>query len=217
MNNEYIARLRDPFSAQDASTKKYTDTNDNLRVLKTGNTMTGSWYFDGTTRNVEFGCTNLGTEQYFRIYLGSEACKINTNNNNVDIFASNGLNFSVGTDLNIISINSSEIVFTNPLSMTNSKITNLSTPSSPTDAATKQYVDTRCMKNNIGYIPNLEANISLTGFVATLSHHSGPSFQAYGAFNNLKTDSSWSTTNPTGWLMIQCPTPVKIWKVALKA
>jgi len=101
--------------------------------------------------------------------------------------------------------------------MTNSKITNFSTPSSPTDAATKQYVDTKCMKNNIGYIPNLEANISLTGFVATLNHHSGPSFQAYGVFNNLKADSSWSTTNPTGWLMIQCPTPVKIWKEALKA
>jgi len=68
-NNKYIARVRDPFGAQDASTKKYTDTNDNLRVLKTGDTMTGSLYFDGTTRNVEFGCTNLGTEQYFRIYI----------------------------------------------------------------------------------------------------------------------------------------------------
>jgi len=69
------------------------------------------------------------------------------------------------------------------------------------------------MKNNIGYIPNLEANISLTGFVATSSHHS---FQAYGAFNNLKTDSSWSTMNPTGWLKIQCPISVRIWKEALK-
>jgi len=217
MNNKYIARLRDPSSAQDALTKNYTDNNDNLRVLKTGDIMTGSLYIDGTTRNVEFGCRNLGTEHYFRIYLGSEACKINTSNNEVNIFAANSLNFSVGTDLNSISINPSEIVFTNPLSMTNSKITNLSTPSDPTDAATKQYVDARCMKNNIGYIPNLEANISLTGFVATSSQHSGPSFQAYGAFNNLKADSSWNTTNPTGWLMIQCPTPVKIWKLALKA
>jgi len=31
MNNKYMARLRDQFSAKYASTKKYTDTNDNLR------------------------------------------------------------------------------------------------------------------------------------------------------------------------------------------
>jgi len=55
MNNKYIARLRDPFSAQYASTKTYTDTNDNLRVLKTGYTMTGSLYFDAITRNIELG------------------------------------------------------------------------------------------------------------------------------------------------------------------
>jgi len=101
--------------------------------------------------------------------------------------------------------------------MTNSKITNLATPSNPTDAATKQYVDMRCVKNNIGYIPNLEANNSLTGFNATSSNHAGPAFQAYGAFNNLKADSSWAITNTTGWLTIQCPNPVRIWKAALKA
>ena len=32
LNNRFIAGLRDPCSAQDAPTKKYTDTNDNLRV-----------------------------------------------------------------------------------------------------------------------------------------------------------------------------------------
>jgi len=109
MNIKYIARLRDLISAEEASTKKHTDTNDNLRALKTGDTMTGSKYFVGTTSNVEFGCTNLGTEQYFRIYLGSEACQINTNNNNLNIFAAYGLNFSVGTDLNIIVNNSPEM------------------------------------------------------------------------------------------------------------
>jgi len=64
MNNKYIARLRDQFSAQDASTKKYTDNNDNLQVLKTGDTMTGSLYFEAITRNIELGCTNLGNKQF---------------------------------------------------------------------------------------------------------------------------------------------------------
>jgi len=62
------------------------------------------------------------------------------------MFVSNGLNFSVGTDLNIIAINASEIAFTKPLPMTICKITNLATASNPTDAATKQYVDTKCVK-----------------------------------------------------------------------
>ena len=34
LNNKFVAGVRDPSSAQDASTKKYTDTNDNLRVKK---------------------------------------------------------------------------------------------------------------------------------------------------------------------------------------
>jgi len=41
MNSCFIANLHDPSSAQDASTKHYTDTADNLRVLKAGDTMSG--------------------------------------------------------------------------------------------------------------------------------------------------------------------------------
>ena len=145
MSNKFIAGLRDPFSAQDAATKNYTDNNDNLRVLKTGDTMTGN------------------------------------------------------------------------LSMTNSKITDLATLSELNDAATKQCVDAKCVKNNIGCIPNQESNNSMTGFIATSSDQMGPGFQPYGAFSNLKADYSWATTNTTGWLAIQCPNPVKLWKVALKA
>jgi len=39
MNSNYIANLHDPNNAQDAATKNYVDTNDNLRVLKGGDTM----------------------------------------------------------------------------------------------------------------------------------------------------------------------------------
>ena len=77
--------------------------------------------------------------------------------------------------------------------MTNSKITNLLTPTDPTDAATKQYVDTRCVKNNAAYIPILENKNSSTGFIASCSNQMGPGFPAYGAFNNLKPD--WATLN----------------------
>jgi hypothetical protein len=217
MSNKFIAGLRDPFSAQDAATKNYTDKNDNLRVLKSGDTMTGDLYFDAITRNVEIGCKNLGSAQYFRLYLGSEACKINSYNNDVSLFAANSLSVSVGANINILSINVAEVVLTKPLSMTNDKITNLATPTDPTDAVTKQYVDTKFVKNNVGYVPNLESNISLTGFIASCSDQMGPGFQAYEAFNNLKSDNSWATMNTAGWLQIQCPDQVRIWRVALKA
>jgi len=42
MNSNYIANLHDPNNAQDAVTKNYVDTNDNLRVLKAGDTMSGA-------------------------------------------------------------------------------------------------------------------------------------------------------------------------------
>ena len=93
----------------------------------------------------------------------------------------------------------------------------MATPTDPTDAATKQYVDTKFVKNNVGYIPNLESNNSLAGFIASSSDQMGPGFQAYEAFNNLKSDNSWAMMNTAGWLQIQCPTLVRIWKVALKA
>ena len=217
LNNRFVAGVRDPFSAQDASTKKYTDTNDNLRVKKAGDTMTGDLHFDAITRNIEIGSKNLGPGQYLRLYLGSEACKINSYNNDVSIFTENSLSVSVGANINSLAINASDVVLTKPLSMTNNPITNVASPTNQTDAATKQYVDTKFVKNNVGYIPNLDSNNSLTGFIASCSDQMGPGFQAYEAFNNLKSDNSWAMMNTAGWLQIQCPDQVRIWKVALKA
>jgi hypothetical protein len=44
MNNNYIANLRHPNTAQDAATKNYVDQ----RVLKTGDSMTGTLNMNGT-------------------------------------------------------------------------------------------------------------------------------------------------------------------------
>jgi hypothetical protein len=109
LNNKFIAGLRNPNSAQDASTKQYTDTNDSLRVLKAGDTMTGNLLFDARNNNIEIGCNTLGSEKYFRIYLGGEANKINTLNNNINIFAGSALSVSAGTALNIIVVGSAEV------------------------------------------------------------------------------------------------------------
>ena len=91
-------------------------------------------------------------------------------------------------------------------------------PEEPQDAATKYYVDNK--QNFSGYIPILEANNSSLGFKASSRGNISTKHQPFGAFNNLNADGnngSWATTSPTGWLQIQCPEPIKIWRVGLKA
>ena len=114
---------------------------------------------------------------------------------------------------------------TGDLSMNHKFIAKLHDPSSPQDAATKNYVDKIAKKCYTGYIPILEANESMLGFIASASIVTSSDFQPFGAFNNLNADGangSWTTggkipNSPPGWLQIQCPERVRIWRVALKA
>ena len=60
--------------------------------------------------------------------------------------------------------------------------------------------------------------MSRLGFIAS-SSFSSPGYEPYGAFNNLNADGangSWTANTVPSWLQIQCPEPVKIWKVGLK-
>jgi len=120
--------------------KAYTD----LKVLKTGDTMTGNFYFDGSIQNLSVGCNNLGAENYFQIYLGSEAINITTDNSNFNLFAPRIITISAESDLNIIVIDYEEIItFRKPLYMTNHRIPDLDTPVAAIDAVNKQHVDSK--------------------------------------------------------------------------
>jgi len=100
-------------------------------------------------------------------------------------------------------------------------IVGLHDPAEAQDAATKNYVDNSLKKCHIGYIPNLEADISITGFVASASS-STSEHKAYKAFTSNNTlaaeNGTWiSGDGVTVWLQIQCPEPVIIWRIALAA
>src|SRR6218665_1242335 len=94
----------------------------------------------------------------------------------------------------------------------------------PQNFATKNYVETALSfvnanalrKCHIGYIPNLERDVSETGFVVSASSISSNENRAYGAFNPLK--SAWVANSSlclTAWLTIKCPEPIIIWSTSL--
>src|SRR6218665_2215436 len=96
----------------------------------------------------------------------------------------------------------------------------------PQHFATKNYVDTTLSSVNanplkkchIGYIPNLERDVSETGFVVSARYTTSNENRAYEAFNTH--NNPWvaiSFLALTAWLTIKCPEPVIIWRIALKA
>jgi hypothetical protein len=89
---------------------------------------------------------------------------------------------------------------------------------SPQDAATKTYVDNVTKRLYSGHIPILEATVNRLELIAS-SSFSSPVYEPHGAFNNLNADGangSWTANTVPRWLHIQCPEPVKIWKIGLK-
>src|SRR6218665_613129 len=67
-------------------------------------------------------------------------------------------------------------------------------------------------KCHVGYIPNLERDVSETGFVVSASSINSERNRAYGAFNTLA--NAWianSSLDLSAWLTIKCPEPIIIW------
>ena len=85
----------------------------------------------------------------------------------------------------------SRIEFYQNITMNEKNIVNLHDPAEAQDAATKNYVDKCWKKCRVGYIPNLEADNSVTGFVASASSNN-EGHEAFRAFNNLTPETSWA-------------------------
>jgi len=216
MNDNSITGLHNPIDEKDAATKQYVDT----RVAKSGDTMTGNLLLSvGYDLLRTIGCSDLSDSKKFAILLGSDTNQIQCQlNQPIIIQAAKGLMCKLGSN-NIIrfgrAANDFRIDVYNDILMNNRYITNLREPNTPRDAVTKSYADKLTKKCYSGYIPQLEADTSMLGFIASASTVTTANYAPYKAFNNF--EEAWVASDATGWLQIECPEAVTIWRVALKA
>ena len=99
--------------------------------------------------------------------------------------------------------------------MNDNYITGLHYPTDSKNAATKQYVDLRCVKNSVGYVPNLISNNrNKSGFIVSASSEVRPA-EACNVFN--ATRGEWlSGVNRDFWIQIRCPEAVWIYRFAVR-
>src|SRR6218665_3462067 len=210
--------------------------------------MTGNLLFRvGSSHGVLLVCRDLNGNKTFIIHLGNLLNKIQCwINNPIALISTHGFFFKLGNNIIRFGKSSSDIrihVYQD-IAMNEKYIVDLHDPVNVQDAATKNYVDTALISANpqdfatknyvdaalnsvnsnplkkchVGYIPNLEREVSETGFVVSASWISDVEFRAYRAFNNL--ESAWVANHSLGqtaWLTIKCPEPAIIWRIALKA
>src|ERR1043165_1643569 len=210
------------------TTKKYVDDRDATKVSKTGDTVSGNLFISASSEPIAdmiLGCYNIREGQRFDLLLGNAENRINFHNsaNNPVIFqTANGLRIRINNEDAIEIVKTTEepvrrINVYKDIYMFGARITGLAEPTGDGEAATKKYVDESLKKCLVGYIPNLEANNSITGFQAS-SSRSSEGHEAYRAFNNIGSGNSWfaGVDGSDAWLQIKCPEPVIVWRLALK-
>ena len=110
----------------------------------------------------------------------------------------------------------SKSLFYNDIVMNDKSITDLHNPSAKQDAATKNYVDTRWIKSNVGYVPNLTSNTNKNGFIVSASSEYFEA-EAFHVFNDNE-NGDWTTAdsvNTNFWIQVKCPEKVKVYKIKL--
>src|ERR1043165_2227850 len=233
INNSFVrldgSNAFTPSEDNHITTKKYVDDQDAMKVSKTGDTVSGDLFISASsdpTVDRNLGCNNIRERQSFTLLLGNTGNKISFHNTikktPVVIQTANGLRVRISDEVAIDIVKAdrdtvSRINVFKPIYMNGAGITGLAEPTGDGSAVTKKYVDECFKKCLVGYIPNLEANNSITGFYATASSNSR-GHEPYRAFNNLTSGDSWfsGVDGSSAWLQIKCPEPVIIWRFALK-
>src|ERR1043165_9455933 len=212
------------------TTKKYVDDQGAMKVSKIGDTVSGDLFISASSDQAVdriLGCNNIQEGQRFTLLLGNTGNKISFLKSTkkkppVVIRTTDGLRVLINDEVAIEIVKTTEepvrrINVFKDIYMNGARIAGLAEPVADGNPATKKYVDECLKKCRVGYIPNLEADRSITGFSATASSNSR-GHEAFRAFNNLTSGDSWfsGVDGRTARLQIKCPEPVIIWRLALK-
>ena len=199
---------------------KLLHTNLQTKVDKFGDTISGNLNIlvehDESKRT--FGVPNISTGKTVILYLGDAKNMIyHKFDDPMLMTATHGLKFST-PDGNVCHLggDNTKSLFYNDIVMNDKSITDLHNPSAKQDAATKHYVDTRSIKSNVGYVPNLTSNTNKNGFIVSASSEYFES-EAYHVFNDNE-NGDWTTAdsvNTNFWIQIKCPEKVKVYKIKL--
>src|SRR5271155_4562366 len=164
-------------------------TNLALKVNKIGDTLTGDLYLSCENNNERsFGIKDITDGKSVSCFLGDYANQIHYNYGHPMKFAAiHGYKFtsSCGNVCKLGGSDSTNSHFYNDIIMNDKFISDLHNPKLPQDAATKNYVDTRYVKNNVGYVPDLFTNSGTnSGFTVTTSSERNVDTRAYNVFNS---------------------------------
>jgi hypothetical protein len=207
--------------------KRYVDhkfttlsTNLALKVDKAGDTLMGDLKISMNDAAIRtFGVADISSAQSVSLLVGDTFNQIRYNfGNPLKIGALYGTKFTCpkGEICRMGAFNDARAEFFQNISMNNNSITDLHHPIDNADAATKLYVDARCVKNSVGYIPNLLSNTrDKTGFIVSASSEISEATEACNVFN--ATGQDWlSADKENFWIQIICPERVRVHKFALK-
>src|SRR5688572_16615722 len=199
-----------PTADDHLANKKYVDERDSTKVSKTGDTVTGNLFLSASTdrndRTRTMGCKDLSRNKQFVLLLSNTMNKILCQPNvPITLETTDGFLCKHG-EHDIIRFGKSStdrrIELYQNIVMNEKYISDLHDPDEAQDAATKNYVDKSWKKCRVGYVPNLEANNSLTGFVVSASSTIG--HEAFRAFNNLLTgEALFRGKGVTSWIQIK--------------
>src|SRR5271155_92389 len=165
----------------DSVDKNYIDqkfmtlsTNLALKVYQIGDTLIGDLYLSCENNNEKsFGIKDITEGKSVSCLLGDYTNQIRYNYGHPMKFAAiHGYKFtsSCGDVCKLGGSNSTNSHFYNNIMMNDKCISDLHNPKSPQDAATKNYVDTRYVKNSVGYVPDLNTiEDNNSGFIVSAS------------------------------------------------
>ena len=207
-NNKYVDQKFKTLSANLAT-----------KVNKTGDTISGNLNILLNDEGLRtFGVSDIDTGKSVSLLLGNINNQIRHNfDHAIKIAATHGTKFTceAGVICRLGTQTSCRAQFYNDINMNGHSITKLCDPDSAEDAATKNYVDTRYIKNRVGFVPDLCSKVSnKSGFKVSASHD--PNNVAFHVFNSWQTDEWIPGIKTNFWIQIQCPEQIRIHKFALR-